>query len=221
MNRATRPVAVRTLRSRGTGNLRVPQYAESHYSALQDAHGIYIQHVEFDIRESDSVGAELRLALRRLWDRAFGDRFSADDVSHAYGGVHVIAMHGMQVMGHASAIPRRIQFGDGPWYEIGYVEAVAVDPDLQHHGLGHAIMLALHQQIEQRWPAAMLSTGRATGLYQELGWERWLGISFTCTSSGRVPDDEHGGLMVLRFGDGTFPDLHLDVTCEDRSGDAW
>ena len=37
----------------------------------------------------------------------------------------------------------------------------------------------------------------------------------------RVPDDEHGGLMILRIDPDAVPDLTVDVTCQDRSGDAW
>lgn len=36
-----------------------------------------------------------------------------------------------------------------------------------------------------------------------------------------MPDDEHGGLMILRGSSALVPDLSVDVTCEDRSGDAW
>lgn len=175
----------------------------------------------FIVRESADLDDTTRAALRSLWSRAYGDRFSSHDAEHAYGGVHVIAFEAEQIVGQASAIPRRIQFGDGPWHAVGYVEAVAVDPDAQHRGLGTQIMLALQAEIRLRWPAAMLSTGRATRFYKALGWESWAGLSFTLTAEGRVEDGEHGGLMLLRFGDRTFPDLHLDATCEDRSGDAW
>jgi aminoglycoside 2'-N-acetyltransferase I len=170
---------------------------------------------------SDEVGAEMRAALRTLWDRAFDERFSDEDANHAYGGVHVLARDGDRIVAHASAVPRRISFGDEPWLTVGYVEAVATDPQRQGRGVGRLTMQRLQGEIAARWPVAMLSTGRATGFYERLGWERWGGASYTRTSTGTVPDGEHGGLMILRLDASAVPDLSVDVTCEDRPGDAW
>lgn len=171
--------------------------------------------------ESDRIDGATRADLRDLWHRAFGDRFTDDDAEHAYGGVHVLVRDGDRLIGHASAVPRRIRFGDGPWRTVGYVEAVATDPTRQGEGVGRRTMLALHAEVAARWPVAMLSTGRATGFYERLGWERWRGLSYTLTAGGVVPDGEHGGLMVLRLDPAVVPDPSVTVTCEDRSGDAW
>ena len=97
---------------------------------------------------------------------AFDDRFSDDDADHAYGGVHVLVLSGDRLIGHASAVPRRIKFGDEPWRTVGYVEAVATDPEHQGGGIGRRAMQALHAEISLRWPVALLSTGRATGFYE-------------------------------------------------------
>ena len=176
---------------------------------------------ELEVVESADVDERTRRALRDLWDRAFGGRFTDDDADHAYGGVHVLARHGGEVVGHASAVARRLRFGDGPWRSTGYVEAVATDPQHQGSGVGRRVMGRLHEQIALRWPVALLSTGRATGFYERLGWERWRGISLTLTPAGPVPDGEHGGLMILRVDRSAVPDLSVPVTCEDRAGDAW
>ena len=176
---------------------------------------------ELVVVQSDDLDLAARAALRELWDRAFGDRFSEDDAEHAYGGVHVLARDGRRVVGHASAVPRRLRFGDGPWRPVGYVEAVATEPERQGEGIGRGVVLRLHEQIAARWPVAMLSTGRARPFYEALGWEPWQGVSYTQTSSGVVADDEHGGLMVLRIDRLAVPDISVEVTCEDRSGDAW
>ena len=82
-------------------------------------------------------------------------------------------------------------------------------------------MEMLRTEMSSRWPCALLSTGRATGFYELLGWERWRGLSYTQTATGVVPDGDHGGLMILRLDSSVVPDLSVDVTCEDRSGDAW
>lgn len=171
--------------------------------------------------ESGEVDAETRAALRVLWGAAFGDRFSDEDADHAYGGVHVLVYDGDRLVGHASAVPRRLKFGDGPWRVVAYVEGVAIDPKRQGEGIGRSLMQRLHAEIAVRWPVAMLSTGKATRFYEKLGWERWRGLSYTRTTQGVVADDEHGGLMVLRPDVSVVPDLSVHVTCEDRSGDAW
>lgn len=170
---------------------------------------------------SDRFEAVARLELRELWRRAFGDRFTDDDAEHAYGGVHVLACDGERVVAHASAVPRRIRFGSEPWRTVGYVEAVATDPEHQGKGLGRQTMRRLQAEIGQRWPVALLSTGRAKGFYERLGWERWRGPSYTRTATGVVRDGEHGGLMILRLDPSLVPDLSVTVTCEDRAGDAW
>ncbi len=177
--------------------------------------------VDFVLRGSEQIDAPARAELRELWRRAFGGRFSDEDADHAYGGVHVLALDGDRLVGHASAVPRRIRFGDSPWRTVGYVEAVATDPERQGEGVGHRAMLTLQAEMRSRWPVAMLSTGRAKGFYELLGWEPWRGVSYTETAAGVVADDEHGGLMILRFDSSVVPDLSVAVTCEDRPGDAW
>lgn len=128
------------------------------------------------VLESDRVDAAARVALHRLWATAIGDRFDSDDADHACGGVHALVHDGGQLVGHASAVPRLITFGDQPWRVVGYVEAVATDPERQGEGISRLAMLRLHDEIASRWQVALLSTGRATGFYELLGWERWLGF---------------------------------------------
>ena len=177
--------------------------------------------VDFVVVESRQLGPATRSGLRRLWHRAFGDRFTAADANHAFGGVHVLARDSDRLVGHASAVPRRLRFGDEPWRQVGYVEAVAVDPGHQGTGVGSRMMELLQVEMSSRWPAALLSTGRATGFYESLGWQRWRGATYTQTATGVVRDHIHGGLMILRFDPSTAPDVSARVTCEDRPGNAW
>lgn len=177
--------------------------------------------MEFVTVGSERIDCHCRADLRRLWARAFGDRFSDEDADHAYGGVHVLTREGGRLVGHASAVPRQIRFGDESWRTVGYVEGVATDPDRQGEGIGQRMMRVLQAEMRLRWPVALLSTGRAKGFYERLGWEHWCGLSYTQTAAGVVADGEHGGLMVLRFDPSVVPDLTVAVTCEDRPGDAW
>lgn len=181
----------------------------------------YRELVEVLVAGSDQIDAATRAALRALWDRAFGCRFSDHEADHAYGGVHVLGRDNDQLISHASAVGRQIRFGDEPWRTVGYVEAVAVDPDRQGEGIGRRTMASLQAEISSRWAVAMLSTGRATGFYESLGWERWRGLSYTQTLAGIALDGEHGGLMVLRVDPTVVPDVSVGATCEDRPGDAW
>ena len=177
--------------------------------------------VDLLVVESQQVDEDLRRGLRTLWERSFGGDFSEHDAEHAYGGVHVVALAGPSAVGHASAVPRRIRFGGQPWRTTGYVEAVATAPEWRGRGVGRQVVERLQEEIAVRWPVALLSTGTATGFYERLGWERWGGTSFTRTATGVVADGEQDGLMVLRIDPSAVPDLSVDVTCEDRPGDAW
>ncbi len=170
---------------------------------------------------SDQMHPGIRLQARLLWDRAFGARFSDDDAEHAYGGVHVLACDEDRLIGHASAVPRRIRFADEPWRSVAYVEAVAVDPEYQGRGIGRRIMQKLQAEIASRWPVALLSTGSATAFYKSLGWEQWRGLSYTETTTATVADGEQDGIMILRLDRRAVPDLSVSVTCQDRPGDAW
>lgn len=171
--------------------------------------------------DSAQVDVTTRNELRSLWDRAFGDRFTDTDDDHAYGGVHVVVRDGERVIGHASVIPRRIRFGDQPWRTVGYVEAVAVDPERQGEGIGRRMMQLLRVEIASRFAIALLSTGRAARFYESLGWERWLGLAYTRTSDGVVPNGRQSGLMILRLDRSVVPDVSVAVTCEDRPGRTW
>jgi aminoglycoside 2'-N-acetyltransferase I len=177
--------------------------------------------VELLVLESADVDASLRRGLDRLWHEAFDD-FTAEDGEHAYGGVHVLVRAaGLDVVAHASAVPRTITFGDQP-LAAGYVEGVAVSPRLQGSGLGSRVMARLDDVVRERWDVGVLGTGEPD-FYERLGWERWRGPSYVHGTDGtrRRSADEDGGLMVLRFGASAGLDLDLPITCEDRSGDAW
>lgn len=177
--------------------------------------------MDVEVVETDTIDADTRTGLRTLWTRAFGSRFTDADADHAYGGVHVLVRDSGRIIGHAAVVPRPIKFGDQPWRTVGYVEAVATDPERQGDGVGRRVMEHLQVEISSRWGVALLSTGRATGFYEALGWERWLGLSFTQLGGVAVPDGEHGGLMVFCRDRALMPPRTLAVTCQDRAGDAW
>jgi aminoglycoside 2'-N-acetyltransferase I len=176
--------------------------------------------VDIEVVESALIPPRDRSALRALWDRAFCSDFTDDDAEHAYGGIHVLVRDADTIIGHASAVPRSIRVGDRPWCTVGYVEAVATDPDRQRQGVGRLAMERLQLEIASRWGVAFLSTGQATGFYERLGWARWQGLSYTARDDEVVADGEHGGLMVYGH-ESAGVDRTLAVTCRDRPGDGW
>lgn len=157
---------------------------------------------------------------RALLDRAFGGEFSEDDWDHAVGGVHAILVADGVVLAHASVVSRSIRV-DGRWYEAGYLEAVACDPDRHGHGLGSQVVDAVTDIIRDRDELGVLATG-AHGFYERLGWTRWEGTSWVLDGGGvhRTADDDDA-LMVLRTGE--TADLRVDgeIACLARAGDDW
>jgi aminoglycoside 2'-N-acetyltransferase I len=172
---------------------------------------------------SDEISGADRARLWELWQAAFDGRqgFDRHDEEHTYGGVHVLARSGEEILGHAAVVPREIVVGERP-FAAGYVEGVAVLPARQRTGVGRAVMRLLMSELRARHDLGVLSTGRARGFYERLGWERWRGPSYVLTAGGPLrtaADDD--GLMVLRFGPSAGVDLTAAIACHDRSGDVW
>ena len=75
-----------------------------------------------------------------------------------------------------------------------------------------------YDEIASGWGVAFLSSGRANGYYEKLGWKRWIRLTFTETLTGVVLDGEHGGLMVSVGDPSNLPDRAMTVTYQDRPG---
>jgi aminoglycoside 2'-N-acetyltransferase I len=171
---------------------------------------------------SDQIPDADRERLWALWQAAFdGQGFDRDDEQHSYGGIHVLARSGEEILGHAAVVRREIVVGERP-FETGYVEGVAVLPSRQRTGVGRAVMRLLMAELRARYDLGVLATGLAHGFYERLGWERWRGPSYVLTASGPVRTaEDDDGLMALRFGPSAGVDLGAAIRCHDRSGDVW
>jgi aminoglycoside 2'-N-acetyltransferase I len=159
-------------------------------------------------------------ASRRLMDAAFDD-FTDDDWRHALGGWHAVISRADAVVAHAAVVPRLIVVG-GRDFHAGYVEAVAVRPDLQGTGLGSRVMVAVNDVVRARFDLGVLSTGE-WHFYERLGWERWQGPAFV-RGRDRVltrAEDEDDGVMVLRVTASATLDLAAPIACDERDGDSW
>ena len=167
---------------------------------------------------TDDLGAAELAEVRALMDVAFND-FSDHDWSHALGGVHAVAIEEGRVLAHGSLVPRRLLQGERE-LRGGYVEAVAVHPEAQRHGLGSSVLAALEDLAPAYDLLALSASARGVPLYRARGWSLWRGPSSVLTLDGRVPTpDDDGTIYVLPGASGV--DLDGPITCDWRGGDVW
>lgn len=159
--------------------------------------------------------------LHGLAVAAYGKDFTAHDLAHALDGVHIVVREGERWLAHAAVVPRTLHVGERP-VRVGYVEAVASQPDRQGEGLASRVMQAAAELICKRYDIGALSTGEHE-FYERLGWEAWRGSSYIIGRDGRRrrSADEDDGIMVLRCAASCDIDLAADIACHDRPGDAW
>ena len=148
------------------------------------------------------------------------DDLTPEDVEHAMGGVHWLAETGGRVVGHASVVPRILE-ADGRPIRTGYMEAVAVHPDLQRHGVGTRLIVEADAHVTAEYEMGALGTGEQA-FYERLGWERWQGPTYERTAEGDVrTPDEDDGVMVLRLPASPPLTLRERLSCDWRPGDSW
>ena len=112
-------------------------------------------------------------------------------------GVHVIAEQAERgVVAHAAIVDRLLYPGEAT-LRAGYVEAVAVAPDLQRQGLGTKVMEVIDSMIDEGYELGALGTG-SHGFYARLGWVtgRVPPGSASVTGTSSDPPTEDGGIMV-------------------------
>jgi aminoglycoside 2'-N-acetyltransferase I len=159
--------------------------------------------------------------LRSLLDAAFAGDFTDDDWDHALGGTHVVAHRDGRLVGHAAVVARTLEAGGRSW-RTGYVEAVAVRPDLQGAGIGTAVMTRVGELVVAGFELGGLATARP-GFYHRLGWRTWEGPTSARTPGGgavRTPDDD-GAVLVLTVGPSARLALTGPISCAARVGDHW
>jgi aminoglycoside 2'-N-acetyltransferase I len=138
-------------------------------------------------------------------------------------GVHVIAEQaGRGVVAHAAIVVRLLYPGEAT-LRTGYVEAVAVAPDLQRQGLGTQVMEVIDSMIDEGYGLGALGTG-SHAFYERLGWVTWQGPTWIRERDGRPvrSPDEDGNIMV-RTTSMTPPDLDLSlpIAVDWRPGEVW
>jgi len=136
-------------------------------------------------------------------------------------GVHVLAEDpGRGIVAHA-AIVDRVLYPGALTLRAGYVEAVAVWPDLQRSGLGTQVMEVIDGMLGERYELGALGTGHHE-FYARLGWVVWRGPTSIRERDGSLvrSPDEDGDIMV-RLTPATPPglDLSLPIAVDWRPGD--
>ena len=138
-------------------------------------------------------------------------------------GVHVIAEEAERgVVAHAAIVDRLLSPGDAT-LRTGYVEAVAVAPDLQRQGFGTQVMEVIDSMIDAGYELGALGTG-SQGFYARLGWESWQGASWIRERDGRLErsPDEDGAIMIRRTpATPADLDLSLPIAVDWRPGEVW
>lgn len=174
---------------------------------------------EIRVLPTADLGQGGRRRLRSLLDTAF-DGLDEHSWDHALGGWHVLAGTPDAPVGHAAVVGRRLLHG-GTALRTGYVEAVAVHPDLRGHGLGAQLMTAVGRLVRGGHRLGALGAGEpAARLYRRHGWTAWTGPLAAFTPDGIVETpQERGSVYVLPV------DAPLDpawaLVCDWRDGELW
>lgn len=167
---------------------------------------------------SDLDAGELG-AVRTLLDRAFEGDFDDDDWDHGLGGMHVLVHDGTGLAAHGSVVQRMVRH-NGRSLRTGYVEAVAVRPDVRRTGLGGRVMGELERVIDGAYQLGALgASDEGALLYTSRGWRVWPGRLTALGPSGPVPLPEEEGSLFVRYGS-TGPLDPAHALCFDwRDGD--
>lgn len=136
-------------------------------------------------------------------------------------GVHVIAEHPERgIVAHAAIVDRNLYAGELT-LRAGYVEAVAVWPDLQRSGLGTQVMKVIDDVLDADYQLGALGTG-SHDFYARLGWVVWQGHTSIRELDGSLTrsPNEDGDIMV-RITPATPAglDLSLPIAVDWRPGD--
>jgi len=136
-------------------------------------------------------------------------------------GVHVLAEDAERgIVAHAAIVDRLLYPGDLT-LRSGYVEAVAVWPDLQRSGLGTQVMEIIDRMLDEGYELGALGTG-SHDFYERLGWVVWHGPTWIRQRDGSLErsPNEDGDIMVRLTPQTPMDlDLSLPIAVDWRPGD--
>ena len=169
---------------------------------------------------TSQIEPQLLARVRSTLELVFAGDYGDQDWEHCIGGMHVIAFHGEDPVGHASVIQRRIVNG-GRALRCGYVEGVAVHPDWRRKGIGGQMMAELEAVIRGAYDLGALgATDDAAQMYAGRGWLKWRGPLSALTPGGTVATPQEAGCIFV-LPAAVTPDLDSALTCDWRDGDVW
>jgi aminoglycoside 2'-N-acetyltransferase I len=185
-----------------------------------DAHAVEVRTVQ----SRDADHDELR-AAEQLVKQSFGSDFRDNDWHHGLGGIHVFVNDDTNtLLAHAAIVPRVIRHGSDALH-VGYVEAVAVRPDLQGQGLGRLLMDQVESIVRAEYQIGALNAVKdAVPFYRHRDWTLWTGATAALDRAGGIvaTDDAEDRIMLL--GSKLYSqeiDQSLTLTCDWRPGDLW
>ncbi|NCX01241.1 MAG: GNAT family N-acetyltransferase [Actinobacteria bacterium] len=157
--------------------------------------------------------------VQKLLVDAFEGEFSEDDWQNSFGGLRLIGSINEEIVAHGAVVPRMIRIDDFE-ISVGYVEAIAVDPEYWRQGIGTALMKEITSICLKSYQVSMLSTGEKE-FYRRLGWIDFVGESYIDLGNEVIrSEEEDEGLMYLPSGE-YLVSVPKRVICRARAGDAW
>jgi aminoglycoside 2'-N-acetyltransferase I len=173
--------------------------------------------LKLEILPADQLTADLLAEVLALCNRAYDE--DLEELFQTFTNhTHVIARLGDTIVSHAMWVERWLQPGDLPPLRTAYIEMVATEPQLQHHGFGTQVMRRLAAEI-QDYSLGCLCTG-SPSFYARMGWVFWQGPLFIRTSDGLLPTPEEE-VMILKLPKTPPLDLSLPLSAEWREGELW
>jgi aminoglycoside 2'-N-acetyltransferase I len=175
--------------------------------------------IELRTAHTADLGAAARSAIRDLLEASFED-FTDDAFENVLGGVHALISDDAELIGHASVVPRRMQY-DGRSLRAGYIEGVAVRADRRREGHGHTMMDALERVVRSAYDLGALGASTdGARLYTARGWQQWRGPSAVMSPDGiRGTAGMDGAIYVLQV---SVPlDTSRPLVCDWRDGSVW
>lgn len=174
--------------------------------------------VTFEICE-ESLSSTIASSIRELLSRAFEGDFSEEDWQNSFGGLRLIGSINEEIVAHGAVVPRLIRIDDFE-ISVGYVEAIAVDPEYWRQGIGTTLMKEITSLCLKSYKISMLSTGEKE-FYRRLGWIDFVGESYIDLGNEVIrSEEEDEGLMYLPSGE-YLVSVPKRVICRARVGDAW
>ena len=173
-----------------------------------------------ELAHTGQLSPQAQRAAHGLLQEVFDD-LTAADWEHCLGGMHALAYEDDQLVAHAALVQRRLLHGGRAW-RTGYVEGVAVRPDVQRRGHGGAVVQALEDLARGAYELAALgATDAGAAFYASRGWLAWQGPTAALTPHGvvRTPDDDDA-VHVLPLSRAPL-DLRGELVCDWRDGDVW